>query len=112
MGLVGLVVRGASLAVPLAPLPLVAGVGGVLGAILTPLTAFSLLRNVALGKALLSTMLGMAIATSVGLVAFGGRILVAAAAGVGGFLVTALLLRLGGGLRKKSPAERAEPTDD
>jgi hypothetical protein len=66
---------------------------------------------VALGKALLSTMLGMAVATSVGLVAFGGRILVAAAAGVGGFLLTAVVLRLSA-IRKRAPAGRAESTED
>jgi hypothetical protein len=53
----------------------------------------------------------MAIATSVGLVAFGGRILGAAAAGVGGFLLTAVFLRLSA-LRKRAPAKRAEPTED
>lgn len=101
MGLAGL---GAGLVggpVAIAPLPVIAGLGAVLGAILTPLTAFSLLRRVALGRALLGTMLGMAIGTSIGFVASGGQWLVAAASGVGAFLVTAFLLRIVGGSGKE-----------
>lgn len=99
MGLIGVVVRLASISVPLASLPVVAGLGGALGAVLTPLTAFSLLRHVALGKALLGTMLGMAIGTSAGLLG-SGQLVIAAGAGVGGFLLAAVVLRLTGGPRK------------
>lgn len=106
MGIVGLGAGLAGGAAALAPLPAIAGVGAVLGAILTPLTVFSLLRRVALGKALLGTMLGMAIGTSVGFVASGGQWAVALAGGVGGFLATALVLRLlAGSGREKEGGE-------
>ena len=55
-----------------------AGVGGALGAILAPMSAFTLLRRVALGKALLGTMLGMSLGSAGGLVASGQDPLVAA----------------------------------
>lgn len=106
MGLVGVGVRLAAINVPMASLPIVAGLGGVLGAVLTPLTAFSLLRHVALGKALLGTMLGMAVGTSAGLVAT-GQLVVAAGAGVAGFVLAALVLRVMGGSRK--PTKGGEP---
>jgi len=53
----------------------------------------SLLRNVALGKALLFTLLGMSVGVSVGEIA-SGQTLVAAGAGFGAFLLTALVLRV------------------
>jgi hypothetical protein len=96
LGIVGFGLRLASMTLVGPPLPAVAGVGGALGAILTPLTAFSLLRRVALGKAILGTMLGMSLGTGIGLVA-SGRLIVAAAAGVGGFMLAALVLRLRAG---------------
>jgi hypothetical protein len=76
-----------------APILVTAGLGAVLGALLTPMTALSLLRQVALGKALLFTMLGMSLGVSVTHQVL-GRPGIAAAAGVGGFLTVALLLRL------------------
>ena len=105
VGLVGAGLRLTGGVLP-GPLPVVAAIGGGIGAILTPLTAFSLLRRVALGKALLGTILGMAVGTSAGFAASGGRLLVAIGAGVAGFLVTALLLRL----RAGSGQEKDRPT--
>jgi len=61
--------------------------------VLTPMSALSLLRNVALGKALLFTLLGMSVGVSVGEIA-SGQTLVAAGAGFGAFLLTALVLRV------------------
>ncbi len=90
-------------AISSAPVPVLAGLGAVLGAVLTPLTAFSLLRRVALGKTLLGTMLGMALGSSAGLAVSGGDWLVAAGSGVAGFLVAAVLLRLFGSTRGKEP---------
>ena len=89
----GVALRLASVAAPGGSILATAGIGAALGAVLTPMTALSLLRQVALGKALLFTMLGMSIGVSVGQVA-SGRPLIAAAAGFGGFLLTALLLRM------------------
>ena len=65
--------------------------------------ALSLLRNVALGKALLFTLLGMSVGASVGEIA-SGQTLVAAGAGFGAFLLTALILRLLAG-RKRGKAK-------
>lgn len=104
IGVVGAVLRATGGALP-GSVPLVAAVGGGIGAVLTPLTAFSLLRRVALGKALLGTILGMALGTSAGFAASGGRLLIAVAAGAGAFLVTALLLRLRAGAGAGKPAE-------
>ena len=58
--------RLASVAFPGGSILATAGVGAALGAVLTPMTALSLLRQVALGKALLFTMLGMSIGVSAG----------------------------------------------
>src|SRR5262245_59274835 len=91
--LAGVALRLASVAFPGGSILATAGVGAALGAVLTPMTALSLLRQVALGKALLFTMLGMSIGVSAGQIA-SGQSLIAAAAGFGGFLVTALVLRL------------------
>ena len=76
-----------------------AGTGAVLGAVLTPMTALALLRNVALGKALLFTLFGMSVGVSAGEIA-SGQTLVAAGAGFGGFLLTALLLRVASASKK------------
>jgi len=73
-----------------------AGLGAGLGAVLIPMTALSLLRRVALGKALLFTMLGMAAGVVGGQLAT-GQVAVAAGAGFGAFMLVALLLRMRSG---------------
>jgi hypothetical protein len=100
----GLALQAANVTVSGAP-PILAtaGLGAALGAVLTPMTALSLLRQVALGKALLFTMLGMSIGVTAGQVAT-GRTTVGAGAGIGAFLLTALLLRLTSGARKQPKA--------
>lgn len=89
----GIAMRAAGVAIPDGTLLMSAGVGAALGALLTPLTALSLLRQVALGKALLFTMLGMSVGVAAGELVR-GETLVSIATGVGGFLVVALLLRV------------------
>jgi hypothetical protein len=88
-----------------------AGIGAALGAVLTPMTALSLLRNVALGKALLFTMLGMSAGVTGGQLAT-GQPLIAAASGFGAFLLTALALRLTSGLKKKGAPKKGERGQD
>jgi hypothetical protein len=105
MALGGFVVRAASLAAPGGSILATAGIGAALGAVLTPMTALSLLRQVALGRALLFTMLGMSLGVSVGQLV-SGQAIIAAAAGFGAFLLTALLLRLQS--RVKSPPKGKE----
>ena len=100
MALGGAVLRAASVGVPGGSILATAGIGAALGAVLTPMTALSLLRQVALGKALLFTMLGMSLGVSAGQLA-SGRTIVAAGAGFGAFLLTALLLRLRAGVKRK-----------
>ena len=94
MALGGFALRAASVAVPGGSIIATAGIGAALGAVLTPMAALSLLRQVALGRALLFTMLGMSFGVSAGQLA-SGRALIAAGAGFGAFLLTALLLKLG-----------------
>jgi hypothetical protein len=106
MALGSLALRAASVPVPGGSILATAGIGAALGAVLTPMTALSLLRQVALGKALLFTMLGMSIGVSAGQL-FSGRMLVAAGAGFGAFLLSALLLRLRAGM-KRPPTQRKE----
>ena len=89
----GIAMRAAGLAVPSGRILMSAGVGAALGALLTPMTALSLLRQVALGKALLFTMLGMSAGVAAGELVR-GETLVSTAAGFGGFLLVALLLRV------------------
>jgi hypothetical protein len=89
----GMAMRAAGVAVPGGTILMSAGVGAALGALLTPLTALSLLRQIALGRALLFTMLGMSAGVAAGELAR-GETLVSTAAGVGGFLLVALLLRV------------------
>lgn len=103
VALTGVALQAANVVAPGGAVLSTAGLGAALGAVLTPMTALSLLRQVALGKALLFTMLGMSIGVAAGEVAT-GRTMVAAAAGIGAFLVTALLLRLTSGARKKPKA--------
>ena len=93
VALAGVALKSATVATPGGSVLIASGVGAVLGAVLTPMTALLLLRQVALGKALLFTMLGMSIGVAAGEIA-GGRTLIAAAAGFGGFVLVALLLRL------------------
>ena len=78
-----------------------AGIGAALGAVLTPMTALSLLRRVTLGRALLFTMLGMSAGVAGGQL-ISGQTAVAVMAGVGAFIVAALLLRLTAGSARPS----------
>jgi len=102
----GVVLNVADIAAPGGSVLTTAGIGAALGAVLTPMTALSLLRKVALGKALLFTMLGMSAGVSAGQVTT-GQPLIAAASGFGGFLLVALLLRLTSGSRRSGPKSRA-----
>jgi len=99
VALTGLALKLAGVVVPGGSVLIAAAVGAPLGAVLTPMTALSLLRQVALGKALLFTMLGMSVGVTAGEI-LSGRTVIAAAAGFGGFLLTALLLRLRSASRK------------
>ena len=103
VALSGVALKVAGVAVPGGSILLATAVGAALGAVLTPMTALSLLRQVALGKALLFTMLGMSAGVTAGEIAT-GQTVIAAAAGFGGFLLTALLLRVrsGRGAPKKT----------
>ena len=103
VALAGFALRAGGVVVPGGSVLMTAGTGAVLGAVLTPMTALSLLRNVALGKALLFTLLGMSVGVSVGEIA-SGQTLVAAGAGLGAFLLTALIVRLLAG-RKRGKAK-------
>jgi hypothetical protein len=100
----GIALRSAGVALPGGSILTTAGLGAVLGAVLTPMTALSLLRQVALGKALLFTVLGMAAGVAAGELAT-GQTLIAAASGFGAFLLVALLLRLTAGRRPKAPTK-------
>jgi hypothetical protein len=108
MVLGGVALRAASVVVPGGSILATAGIGAALGAVLTPMTALSLLRQVALGRALLFTMLGMSIGVSAGQLAT-GRTLVAAGAGFGAFLLSALLLRLRAGTKRPPKQGRERP---
>lgn len=103
--LAGVALSAAGIAAPGASILITAGIGAGLGAILTPLTALSILRQVALGKALLFTMLGMSAGVAGGQSA-SGRPIVAAGAGVGGFLLIALFLRLRAGAKQGGAAPK------
>ena len=103
----GIALRGAGVALPGGSILTTAGLGAAMGAVLTPMTALSLLRQVALGKALFLTVLGMAAGVAAGELAT-GQTLTAAAAGFGAFLLVALLLRLTSGRRAKSTAKNRE----
>lgn len=78
-----------------------AGLGAGLGAVLIPMTALSLLRRVALGKAVLFTILGMSLGVTAGELAT-GQLPIAAGAGFGAFMLVALLLRMGSGTPARS----------
>lgn len=99
VALAGVALRSATVVTAGGSVIIAAGVGAALGAVLTPMTALLLLRQVALGKALLFTMLGMSVGVAAGEIA-DGRTMIAAAAGFGGFLLTALLLRVTSGSRR------------
>ena len=101
VALAGLALKSAAVATPGGSVLMAAGVGAALGGVLTPMTALALLRQVALGRALLFTMLGMSAGVAVGEVT-SGTTMIAAAAGFGGFLLTALLLRLSAGSRRST----------
>lgn len=98
----GLALRAASVVTSGASIALSAGLGALVGGVLTPMTALSLLRQVALGKALLLTLIGMAIGLSAGQVVNGTLPAVAGGA-AGGFLLVALLLRLTAGRKPAAP---------
>ena len=75
--------------------------GGAMGAVLTPITGWLLLRHVALGRAIVHTLLGTAIG------AIGGAFLPQAwwiAGALGGFVVAAVYLRI-----MAEPASRPAP---
>lgn len=97
--LAGIALRAAGVVVPGGAILTTTGIGAALGALLTPMTALSLLRNVALGRALLFTILGMSAGVAAGELATGQTVM-AAAAGFGAFLIVALLLRLTSGGRR------------
>ena len=99
--------RAADIVVPGGSILAATGVGAALGAILTPMTALSLMRQVALGKALLFTMLGMAMGVAAAQVAT-GQSLIAAGAGFGAFLLVAFVLRLTAGAGKSKPRKAAK----
>ena len=99
--------RTAGIVVPGGSILAATGVGAALGAILTPMTALSLMRQVALGKALLFTMLGMAMGVAAAQVAT-GQSLIAAAAGFGAFLLVAFVLRLTASARKSKSQKAAK----
>lgn len=88
----GIALRAAGVVLPGGSIMTSAALGAALGGVLTPMTALSLLRNVALGKALLLSVLGMAAGITLGELGT-GQWIPAAGAGVGGFLLVALLLR-------------------
>ena len=99
--------RAADIVVPGGSILAATGVGAALGAILTPMTALSLMRQVALGKALLFTMLGMAMGVAAAQVAT-GQSLIAAGAGFGAFLLVAFVLRLTAGAGKSKSRKAAK----
>ena len=99
--------RAAGIVVPAGSILAATGVGAALGAVLTPMTALSLLRQVALGRALLFTMLGMAMGVAAGQVAT-GQSLISAGAGFVGFVLVAFVLRLTAGARKSKPKKAAK----
>ena len=103
----GIALRSAGVVLPGGSILTTAALGAALGAVLTPMTALSLLRQVALGKALLFTVLGMAAGVAAGELAT-GQTLMAAAAGFGSFFLVAILLRLTSG-RKKTTAGKNAP---
>lgn len=109
VALAGVALKAAAVVVPGGSVLLASIVGAALGAVLTPMTALLLLRQVALGKALLFTMLGMSIGVSAGEIA-GGRTIIAVAAGFGGFLLTALLLRLTSRSRQSATSRKPSST--
>jgi hypothetical protein len=104
--LAGFGLRAGGIAIPGGSVLTAAGVGAALGAVLTPMTALSLLRRVALGKALLVTMLGMATGVAAAEVSTGQSI-IAAGAGFGAFLLAALVLRLTSGPRRQASKRKA-----
>jgi hypothetical protein len=106
----GIGMRAAGLVVPSGTILMSAGVGAALGALLTPLTAMSLLRQVALGKALLFTMLGMSAGVAAGELVR-GQTLVSTAAGFGAFLVVALALRMRTGLSRGRKTANRQASD-
>jgi hypothetical protein len=99
--------RAAGIVVPGGTILAATGVGAALGAVLTPMTALSLMRQVALGRALLFTMLGMAMGVASAQVAT-GQSLIAAAAGFGAFVLVAFVLRLTASARKSKSKKAAK----
>lgn len=99
------ILRTAGVAFPGGSLLTAAAVGAGLGALLTPMSALSLLRQVTLGRALLVTILGMSAGVAGGQLATGQTTL-AAATGVVVFVGAALLLRLTSGRARSGVTEK------
>jgi hypothetical protein len=77
--------------------PFAAGFGGLLGFILAPAAAWTLMRHVPLWRAILETALGTAVGVAIGCVVgptLGPAVLWPLGLGVAGFLAAALRLRL------------------
>ena len=106
----GLALRAAGVVLPGGSILTAAGLGAVLGAVLTPMTALSLLRKVALGKALLLTVLGMSVGVAGGQLA-SGQPAIAAAAGAVAFFLVALALRVRGALTRRRSTVKREGFD-
>jgi hypothetical protein len=104
----GFALRAAGVVFPGGSIVTSAALGAALGAVLTPMTALSLLRRVALGKALLFTVLGMSVGVAGGHL-MSGQTVISAASGAGAFFLVALTLRVRAALsRRGAPAERQD----
>ena len=101
----GIALRAAGVALPGGSIVTAAALGAAVGAVLKPMTALSLLRSVALGKALLLTILGMSVGVAAAELGT-GTWMIAAAAGAGAVLVVALLLRLTTRSAPREPKKR------
>ena len=104
----GIGLRAAGVVLPGGSILTAAALGAAVGAVLTPMTALSLLRRVALGKALLLTILGMAIGVAAAELGTGVW-MIAAASGAGAFLLVALILRLTTRSAPREPKKRTAP---
>ncbi|HUQ82788.1 MAG TPA: hypothetical protein VM076_16675 [Gemmatimonadaceae bacterium] len=87
-----------------------AGNGAVLGAILAPITAWTFLRRVPLGRALLQTAIGTTLGAAVGLVAGSIRLPIIQTLPAG--LIGALVGFLAAAIRLRFATRTARPTAD
>jgi hypothetical protein len=101
----GIGLRAAGVVLPGGSILTAAALGAAVGAVLTPMSALSLLRNVALGKALLLTILGMSVGVAAAELGTGAW-MIAAAAGAGAFVLVALILRLTTRPASREPKKR------